>query len=168
MAKPHMTLAAFRAINNNNTTSVKETAMFSATINGITLSAPTQDELISLINKMNVSAPVAARPVSKPTEERLGFKFLTKLSSATQKTIEVTRDKVVVPAEIYVEDQMIPDALTVTATAAGKVSTWTATLAKASKAKADAMRPATETNSVVATLNSMSKEDLVALIASKL
>jgi hypothetical protein len=131
------------------TTPVVSAPTFTATVNGVTLTAPTQDELVSLVLRFQpVVAPVpaaapAARQATKPAET-----LTARVAGQARTLVEATANKVLIPIEIYGKDTLVPDALSGTAVLAAKASIgiqrvggWLQTLAAASFAKSVAMRP---------------------------
>ena len=131
-------------------TPVAAAAAFTAVVNGITLSAPSQDELISAVTMLTGSAaptaPVAAPVVTKKAEDRLGHRAFSWLDKTSSSILTFTRDSVVAPTEAYVEDNLVPDILTHVSTGAAKAEGWFATLKTSAKAKAEAMRPVVDSD----------------------
>lgn len=136
--------------NNNNTQStLKENPVFTATVNGITVTAPTAEGLVQLIAAMNTPAP-ATVPASgaKRVADNSGYcyKLINVLHKTTSKGFDVTEK-----AANWVDTEGVRYAADATATAAEKTASatvWTATktvnglskLQTAAKAMADARR----------------------------
>jgi hypothetical protein len=135
-------------------TPVAAAPVFTATVNGIALSAPSADELVALVTKLTGSAaqttPVAAPAVTKKAENRLGHKVFSWLDKTSSSILTFTRDSVVVPTEVYVEDNLVPNTLTRVSNGAAKAETWFSALKTVSKAKAEAMRPVVNADAVAA------------------
>jgi hypothetical protein len=130
-------------------TPVVSAPTFTATVNGVTLTAPTQDELVRLVLQLQpVVAPVpatapAARQATKPAET-----LTARVAGQARTLVEAAVNKVLIPMEIYGKDQLVPDTLSGTAVLAAKASIgiqrvngWLQSLAAASFAKSVAMRP---------------------------
>jgi hypothetical protein len=126
--------------------------VFTAVVNGIALSAPSADELVALVAQLTGSAaqttPVAAPLMAKKAENRLGHRFFSFLDRTSSTVLTFTRDSVVVPTEVYVEDHLMPNTLTHVSNGAGKAETWFSALKMASKAKAEATRPVVDSDAV--------------------
>ena len=131
------------------TVSQKENAVntFTLTVNGVTISAPTQEELLSLAAKLNQAAPVVTEPqaptvkAAKKAEDRAAYKLFSWLDKKSTVILTGMRDKVLVPSEIYLADNLIPDLLTQVSKSAGKVETFFGTLKTKSAAKPEVVRP---------------------------
>jgi hypothetical protein len=130
-------------------TPVASAPTFTATVNGVTLTAPTQDELIRLVLTLQpVVAPVpATAPASK--QATTPAKTITaRVAGRAHALVTAAANKVLIPTEIYVKDRMVPDALVGTALVVAKTSigaqrigSWLETLAARSLAKSAARRP---------------------------
>ena len=74
------------------------------------------DELVALVTKLTGSAaqttPVAAPVMAKKAEDRLGHKAFSWLDKTSSSILTFARDSVVVPTEVYVEDNLVPNTLT--------------------------------------------------------
>ena len=130
-------------------TPVVSATTFTAIINGITLTAPTQDELVRLVLHLqpvvapgSVAAPAAKR-ATKPAET-----LTARVAGQVRTLVEAAANNVLIPIEIYGKDKLVPDALSGTAVLAAKASiglqrvgNWLQALAAASFAKSVAMRP---------------------------
>lgn len=85
---------------------------------------------------------IAAPPHATTPEACGGYKLLTRLEQATSKVIVATRDRVVVPANLYVTHKATPQALAavaagclMAASGTGRLSTYLARLAETAVAK---------------------------------
>ena len=147
-------------------TPVAAAPVFTATVNGIALSAPSADELVALVIKLTESAAptalVAAPVMAKKAENRLGHKVFSWLDKTSSSILTFTRDSVVVPTEVYVEDNLVPNTLAHVSNGAAKAETWFGALRTASKAKAEAMRPVVDSDAVTAAF----QQKLADLVAS--
>jgi hypothetical protein len=140
--------------------------VFTATVNGIALSAPSADELVALVTTLTGSAaqttPVVAPVMAKKAEDRLGHRVLSFLDKKSSQALTFARDGLVLPTEVYVEDNLVPNTLTHVSNIAAKAETWFSVLKTASKAKAEAMRPVVDADAVAAAF----QQKLAALVAS--
>jgi hypothetical protein len=131
------------------TTPVVSAPTFTATVNGVTLTAPTQDKLVSLV--LQLQPVVAAVPVIAPAAKQATEPAQTltaRVAGQVHTLVEATANKVLIPIEIYGKDTLAPDAFSGAAVLAAKASIavqrvggWLQTLAAASFAKSVAMRP---------------------------
>jgi len=140
--------------------------------NVITLTVEELDARIAAAIAASQTA-VATQPAPvirqvKPAEDRGAVKAIRFLQRGFNSSVDVTTTKVIAPVAIYVEDSLVPDALHVTSTSTGWLSKKLEGISKASEAKSKALRPAVDPNNPVAILNAMSKDELVAFVASRL
>lgn len=130
-------------------TPVVSAPTFTATVNGVTLTAPTQDELVSLVLQLRpVVAPVPAAASAGKQATEPAQTLTARVAGQVHTLVEAAANQVLIPIEIYGKDRLVPDTLSGTAVLAAKASIavqrvggWLQTLAAASFAKSVAMRP---------------------------
>jgi hypothetical protein len=130
-------------------TPVVSASTFTATVNGVPRTAPTQDELVSLVLQLQpVVAPVSATASASKQATQPEKTLTARVAGRARTLVDATANNVLIPIEIYGRDKLVPNALCGTAVIAAKASigvqrvgSWLQTLAAASLAKSIAMRP---------------------------